>query len=253
MGSNSRPSEQVVAPVESTQPSNTTDNHNNSLAAPEEDPTSSREPRVRPTLSDAIQSRKVEHALSEAHSAVQAEPSLQTAAWSTAARQEHFASMRCRGMPQQQQEGVTVCAIQESSWIMRIWCFLIALALCATTVLGIMNFEDAAFKPYQYLFAGYNVLFAVVMCIIEGKPEWYLRCGNIQARLFAAAAFLASRAGRGTLYFYMGSMNLFMLPEAFIWRIIYVGLGGALCLSSVLITLQRCSCCSSPLARMQGP
>merc|ERR1740117_938935 len=121
--------------------------------------------------------------------------------------------------------------------------FSIALALLIFSVLGVINVFDAVFKPYQYLFALYNVLFAVVIIVADGNPDWFTKYWDAQGKLFGAAAFLATQTGRAAFYFYVGSINLFMLPDNWLWKVIYVGLGGALCLNGALMLLDSAGCC----------
>mmetsp|Transcript_51186 Transcript_51186/g.118979 ORF Transcript_51186/g.118979 Transcript_51186/m.118979 type:complete len:115 (-) Transcript_51186:75-419(-) len=112
---------------------------------------------------------------------------------------------------------------------------------------------NAVFRPYQYLWAVYNTIFAIVIIIIDGKPEWYVQCGDIQAKLFSNAAFLASWSGRAMLYFYVGSINLAMLPLTLFWKIVYLGMGAGLCSLSILLLLQRCGCCGRHEEQMLEP
>jgi len=122
----------------------------------------------------------------------------------------------------------------------RAWCFATALALLVFSVLGMANVFNAAFHPLQYLFGVYNIIFAIVIIIVEGEQGWFKRLFDLQGRLFGAAPCLASRAGRAVLYFYVGSINLFMLPESWIWKIIYLCIGGCLCGAGLLMLVDRC-------------
>merc|ERR1712217_147088 len=124
----------------------------------------------------------------------------------------------------------------------RVLSFSTALALLVFSILGIANVFNALFKPHQYLFAIYNLIFAGVIVIVEGKPEWFERCGNLQTRLFSSAAFLASQTGRAASYFYVGLINLCLLPEAWLWKVIYVALGALLCFNGLLMLLDAWSC-----------
>jgi len=141
--------------------------------------------------------------------------------------------------------------VQETNCGIRAYCFCIALVLFAASILGVFNVFNAAFNPYQYLWAVYNTLFAMVIIVMDGKPEWFTRCGNVQAKLYQYAAFLATWTGRALLYFYVGSVNLCMLPGALTWKIVYIAIGAALCSIACLMLLQGCKCCQAPSAR--GP
>jgi len=132
--------------------------------------------------------------------------------------------------------------------------FFIATALLIFSVLGVINVFDAVFKPHQYLFALYNIAFAAVIIVADGNPEWFTKYWDAQGKLFGAAAFLASQTGRAAFYFYVGSINLFMLPENWLWKLIYVGLGSALCFNGALMLLDSagCCCCRKP-QQMEEP
>lgn len=120
--------------------------------------------------------------------------------------------------------------------------FCIALALLVFSVLGVVNIFEAIFQPHQYLFAFYNIVFAAVIVVADAKPEWSCRLQHAQERLFSAASFLAWQRGRAAFYFYVGSINLCMLPDNFLWKAIYLGMGGALCFNGTLMLLDN-SCC----------
>mmetsp|Transcript_117504 Transcript_117504/g.292969 ORF Transcript_117504/g.292969 Transcript_117504/m.292969 type:complete len:228 (+) Transcript_117504:79-762(+) len=130
--------------------------------------------------------------------------------------------------------------IQENHGSVKCFCFCIALALLASSIIGMINIFDAVFKPIQYLFAVYNMFFAVGIIIMDGKPEWYTRCFNVQVRLFSAVPFLASQVGRACFYFYVGSINLFMLPDNWFAKIVYIALGASLCLAGLSMIFSRC-------------
>lgn len=134
--------------------------------------------------------------------------------------------------------------------------FFIALALLVFSVLGVINVFDALFKPHQYLFALYNVAFAAIIIIADGNPEWFTKYWDVQAKLFSYAAFLASQTGRAVFYFYVGSINLFMLPENWLWKIIYLGLGGALCFNGALMLMDSAGlfcCCNRQQNNKEEP
>merc|ERR1719382_382940 len=50
--------------------------------------------------------------------------------------------------------------IQESHCTLKILCFCNALALLVSSILGMINVFGAIFKPWQFLFAVYNLFFA---------------------------------------------------------------------------------------------
>lgn len=132
---------------------------------------------------------------------------------------------------------------QQNPYSVRAISFFIALALFVFSILGMINLFDAVFKPHQYLFALYNMLFAVIIIVADGNPDWFRKCWDVQDKLFTSAAFLTSQPGRAAFYFFVGSINLFMLPETFLWKLIYVCLGGALCFNGGLMLLDSAGCC----------
>jgi len=122
----------------------------------------------------------------------------------------------------------------------RAWCFVTALALFVFSILGMINVLGAAFHPFQYLFAVYNMMFAALIIVVEGERDWFRCLFDLQGRVFGAAPFLAWRAGRSLLYFYVGSINLFMLPESWFWKLTYLCIGGCLCGAGLLMLVDRC-------------
>merc|ERR1719204_574503 len=74
---------------------------------------------------------------------------------------------------------------------------------------------------------------------MDGKGEWFTRCCDAQRRLYSAAPVLASQVGRACFYFYVGSMNLFMLPETWLWKVVYFVIGGSLCLAGSMMLAHR--------------
>lgn len=129
--------------------------------------------------------------------------------------------------------------VQENHCSVKALSFSIALALLVFSILGLANVFDAVFRPSQYLFAFYNIIFAGMIVILEGKTEWF---PTLQNRLFSNAAFLATQSGRALAYLFVGSINLFVLPEAWLWKVIYVGMGSALCFNALLMLLDAWSC-----------
>jgi len=132
--------------------------------------------------------------------------------------------------------------IQVSGWTVKGVALVVALVMLLTTIMGLINVFGAVFHPFEYLQSVYNFLFAVVIVVMEGKPEWFQSRGDLQRKLFAQAAFLASRTGRAIFYFYVGSINLFLLPDSFIWKVIYLGVGVSLCAVGILSLLERYGC-----------
>merc|ERR1712176_38723 len=80
--------------------------------------------------------------------------------------------------------------VQENHCSVKVLSFLASLALLVFSIVGMINPFGLVFQPIQYLFSFYNVLFAVVIIIMEGKADWFRKIGDIQAKLFTAASFL---------------------------------------------------------------
>merc|ERR1712187_51753 len=133
--------------------------------------------------------------------------------------------------------------VQENHFSVKALSFIVALALLTSSILGMVNIFNVVFDPIHYLLAFYNALFAIAIVIIEGKADWFKKCGDIQTKIFSVAAFLASQTGRALFYFYVGSINLMMLPSSLLWQIIYVAIGASLCFVGVLSLLDRCGLC----------
>lgn len=141
--------------------------------------------------------------------------------------------------------------IQESHCSIRIIAFSTALVLLVSSMLGVFNVFNALFKPYMYLTAFYNVLFAGVILVADGKPEWFESLWDMQNKLFKQAAFLASQFGRAMFYFYVGLINLCMLPDSWLWKMMYLGIGATLCFNGALMMLESCGICGSRHVAMQ--
>jgi len=92
----------------------------------------------------------------------------------------------------------------------------------------------------MYLFALYNVLFATIIIIMDGKPEWYKNKYDLQRKLFSNASFLAKSWGRAGFYFFVGSLNFFMLPYSTFWQFVYFIIALSLCAAGVGIIAYDC-------------
>eukprot|EP00927_Polykrikos_kofoidii_P065253 TRINITY_DN61033_c0_g1_i1.p1 TRINITY_DN61033_c0_g1~~TRINITY_DN61033_c0_g1_i1.p1 ORF type:complete len:247 (+),score=44.45 TRINITY_DN61033_c0_g1_i1:49-741(+) len=129
--------------------------------------------------------------------------------------------------------------IQEDHDFVKAVALCVSLALMVSSLLAVINVFNAILDPIQYLFAFYNLCFALIIFVIEGKQTWFEKCGNLRVQLFSAAAFLGWQGGRAVFYFFVGSINLFLLPATLLWKIIYLAMGGALCFVGVLMLLGR--------------
>ncbi|CAE8737017.1 unnamed protein product [Polarella glacialis] len=160
-------------------------------------------------------------------------PRLQAAAWSAGRA----------GVDSTKKGLVEVRAyVQESHCSVQILCFCAAVALLVSSLLAVINVFHAFTNPFQYLFAFWNAVFAIVIIIMDGKPDWM---GSAQTKLFSLAAFLATKSGRACFYLYVGSINLLLLPDSWFWKVVYLAIGGTLCAISAIMLLSSSGCCSN--------
>mmetsp|Transcript_74390 Transcript_74390/g.210496 ORF Transcript_74390/g.210496 Transcript_74390/m.210496 type:complete len:210 (-) Transcript_74390:22-651(-) len=125
--------------------------------------------------------------------------------------------------------------IQENPASVKIACFVVGLILIVFSILGLFNIFNAALDPAEYLGNVYNVFFGIIICICDGKESWMKSCWDVQAKLFQYAYVLATQTGRALFYFYIGSMTILILPDSFIWSVIYIVLGSLLCSLALLM------------------
>ncbi|CAD7938403.1 unnamed protein product [Amoebophrya sp. A25] len=117
--------------------------------------------------------------------------------------------------------------------------------LCSAALLALFSFIGiisvfALFNPQQLLINLYNLLFAIVVIILEGKEGW---CGGLQRRLYEKAAFLSNGCGKGGFILYVGTMIFCVDLEtaSTFWAVMYVLLGIMFC-GLGLIQIQQSSC-----------
>jgi len=126
-------------------------------------------------------------------------------------------------------------AMHPNHFSVKLLCFVIGLALLASSSLSLINIFGILFEPFHYLVSFYNLGFAVIILVLDGNPDSISRHLDLHAKLLSAAPCLASQTGRALLYFYVGSMNLVMLPDSFLWKVVYLAIGGSLCLAAFLM------------------
>eukprot|EP00928_Gymnodinium_smaydae_P037737 TRINITY_DN26157_c0_g1_i1.p2 TRINITY_DN26157_c0_g1~~TRINITY_DN26157_c0_g1_i1.p2 ORF type:complete len:270 (+),score=69.21 TRINITY_DN26157_c0_g1_i1:71-880(+) len=129
--------------------------------------------------------------------------------------------------------------VEENHYGLKAVSLCVALALFVCSIISLINVFSVLTQPYQYLFSIYNACFAAIILVIEGKSEWFARCGNLRAELFDSAKFLARQSGRAAFYVYVGSINLIMLPGNMVFKIIYIIIGCALCLVGAMTLCDR--------------
>jgi len=137
--------------------------------------------------------------------------------------------------------------VRSNHFTVKLFCFFIALGLMFFSILGFFNLFHALFNPFQYLLGVYNIMFAFVMLILDGQASWCEKCGDPRKKIFRAAPILASEVGRAAFHFYVGSINIVMMPDSIFWQIVYGSLGGSLCLASFLMVSHYNWCAKTPL------
>mmetsp|Transcript_85935 Transcript_85935/g.221228 ORF Transcript_85935/g.221228 Transcript_85935/m.221228 type:complete len:221 (+) Transcript_85935:79-741(+) len=187
----------------------------------------------------AVNDPKVQSAVQGAARDAANDPRVQQAAYSAATDAATTAART--GIQKAGQGFVEVRTyVQANHCGVKVICFCTALALAVSSILGMINVFNAVFKPHQYLWAMYNLLFAVAIVIMDGNPEWFRVMCDAQNKLFSSAPILATQRGRAMFYFYVGSINLVMLPDSFLWKVVYLGIGAALCGSGTLMMIHSC-------------
>ncbi|CAE7665732.1 unnamed protein product [Symbiodinium sp. KB8] len=135
---------------------------------------------------------------------------------------------------------------EASAWTVKGIAFTVAVAMFVVSLLSIFNVFYAMAHPLYYVLATYDVFFALIIVIMEGPSEMQCQhCGlwnKLQHGLFGWAAFLASRTGRALFYFFVGTLNMFMMPHDWLWTMIYFGLGAGLSFVGLLSLLDRYGC-----------
>merc|ERR1712093_292804 len=123
-------------------------------------------------------------------------------------------------------------------------------------------------KPFEHLTNIYNVAFAVLILIIDGTPTLCNRCGDFQRELITFFPGLAQQRTRALLSWYVGSVNLALVPSArntpvlsymgpwmadvpdvaglprwtlsTLWGKVHLIIGAGLCASGVILFVQAC-------------
>ncbi|CAK9047584.1 unnamed protein product [Durusdinium trenchii] len=144
---------------------------------------------------------------------------------------------------------------ESSAWTVKGVAFVVSLVLFVVSMLSLFNVFHALSHPLYYLLNSYNLAFACVIVIMEGPTEMDCQCGawdKLQRVLFSWAAFLASRTGRALFYFFVGTLNMFMMPHDWLWTLIYFSLGSALAFVGLLSLLDRYGCTTICCPGMRG-
>lgn len=144
---------------------------------------------------------------------------------------------------------------ESSAWTVKGIAFVVSLLLFGVSVLSLLNVFHAISHPLYYLLNSYNLAFACVIVVMEGPSEMDCQCGafdKLQRILFSWAAFLASRTGRALFYFFVGTLNMFMMPHDWLWTLVYFSLGAALSFVGLLSLLDRYGCTTICCPKMRN-
>eukprot|EP00392_Amoebophrya_sp_AT5.2_P010294 g10354.t1 len=135
--------------------------------------------------------------------------------------------------------------IQENPTSLRVALLVCSSLLALFSFIGLIS-VFALFKPAQLLINFYNLIFAVVVIILEGKDTW---CGGLQRRIYEKAAFLSNGCGKGCFVLWIGTMIFCVDLEtaSSFWAVIYVLLGVMFCMLGVVQIQQNAcpGCCGS--------
>eukprot|EP00971_Amphidinium_carterae_P300628 5973158-Amphidinium_carterae.1 len=102
--------------------------------------------------------------------------------------------------------------IMEDPFGLRVIAFVAGLLQITFSILYLARVIVTQPEVRDQFTAVWNIIFGVVVCIIEGKESWLDACCNIQSRVFHWAFFLATLVGRAVFYLYVGTMSLLTLP-----------------------------------------
>mmetsp|Transcript_16027 Transcript_16027/g.30209 ORF Transcript_16027/g.30209 Transcript_16027/m.30209 type:complete len:200 (+) Transcript_16027:48-647(+) len=148
------------------------------------------------------------------------------------------------------QRGVVSLSIyvQHNPAGVKIFCCIAGLALSVISILsivGVAKFSDEdKWTARDSLQNVYTFFFGLVIVAIDMKEDWANRFFGLQSKIFLYCQFLASQTGRALFYFYVGSMSIFLLQTWGFWMIVYIVLGGGLCLLGlIMLVLRWCPCC----------
>ncbi|CAE7814391.1 unnamed protein product [Symbiodinium sp. CCMP2592] len=159
------------------------------------------------------------------------------------------------------QRGVVSLSIyvQHNPAGVKVFCCLAGLALSVISILSIVGVVQISNEDHwtarDSLQNVYTFFFGLVICIIDMKEDWANKVFGLQSKIFLYCQFLASQTGRALFYFYVGSISIFLLQSWGFWMMVYIVLGGGLCLLGVIMLVIRwCPCCKEqPAAAAASP
>jgi len=148
--------------------------------------------------------------------------------------------------------------VQRNPMAVSALCCLVGLALSVISVLSIIGVarmdDEKSWTPRDSCQMFYQFIFGFVLILIDMKDSWANAMFGLQTKLFVYCNFLASQTGRACFYFYVGSISLFLLPSSEMWMVVYIILGGWLCLLGlIMLGLRFCECCCGNQPQPQNP
>merc|ERR1712113_467855 len=127
---------------------------------------------------------------------------------------------------------------------------VIGLALSVCSVLSVFHLighneeEGERWTPQENMQNFYVSIFGLIIFARDAPESLVNTCFNLQTRLFQYFYFLGTQPGRAFFYFYVGSITLAILPDSELWKIIFIILGGTLCiLGFTMLMLRFFPCC----------
>mmetsp|Transcript_94581 Transcript_94581/g.207009 ORF Transcript_94581/g.207009 Transcript_94581/m.207009 type:complete len:423 (+) Transcript_94581:1-1269(+) len=134
----------------------------------------------------------------------------------------------------------------------KILCTFVGFALFAVSGISLINIFGIFTDPFQYLIAGYNVIFACIIVLVDGPQDWLDPCKKSRRFVYEMFPCMAWLSGRGCFFIYVGSFNFVVLPEVWLWRVIYWAVAGSLILMGLLMLGHRYICRSKRLDAIIG-
>lgn len=93
-----------------------------------------------------------------------------------------------------------------------------AVSFCCGFVLTLLSFigllpgVQGIVVPSQHIICLYNMIFGIIIMIVDGKQGIVDKCCGIQTKTFQHFPFLLRRYGRACFYVYVGTLIIFTVP-----------------------------------------
>jgi len=127
--------------------------------------------------------------------------------------------------------------VVENPASLKVICFITGLLLLTFSIIGLVNVTNLV-TPIDYIITIFNLIFAIIIVIIEGKADWSFF--GLRDKIFSNLGLLTYPRGRSLYYFYVGVMVLGILPDQEFWKILYILMGSALALCGILQIVRDC-------------